>query len=139
MDKISLNVLFPDVKQSKYGSIDVRSICDSHNNTIAHPENKKYKKSEFDPRELIEQKRKKVAKIKNLYRVTINKCLDKIKHESERDKTETIFHISNELLLNDNFDVDRCMRRLENKLQDMNIDTLRLSYSQLFISWYNIH
>lgn len=139
MENINIGILFPEVKHSRFGLIDVDSICDSHKGNSYDPREQKYKKSDFNVKELINHRKKKVENIKNLYKLTVNKCLDKIKRENDKKKTDTIFHIPNELILNENFDVDRCITRIEKKLQDLNIDTLRLSYSQLFISWFNVH
>lgn len=140
MDKISIDVLFPSNDKHRFGEIDVKAVCDTYYNVENYDNilDSKVKTTDFDVQQLIHKKEKRKQKLANLYLSVINNCLETIKKADIVDKTDIIYDIMNNDLLNPNFKVEECIHQLTRELKQLKFHTIRLSKTKLFITWYHI-
>mgnify|MGYP005639089569 CR=1 FL=1 len=140
MDKISIDVLFPSNDKHRFGEIDVRAVCDTYYNieNYDHILDSKVKTTDFDIQQLISKKEKRKQKLANLYLSIINNCLETVKKADMVDKTDMIYDIMNNELLNPNFQIDECVHQLTKKLNKLKLRTIRISNTKIFITWHHI-
>lgn len=125
MDKLNLNNLTKSNLRPA-GDIDLNSICVATSNDIIQ---------NFTSGDLIktrnEKRKKLLEEYQNIYRV----CLEKIKKQDPLFITDIIFEVPDIIYSNADYKSENCLEYIEKKLNDMYIDTYRLSSNSIFITW----
>ncbi len=140
MDKISIDVLFPSNEKNRFGDIDIKSVCNTYYNVDNYDTifDSKVRTTDFDIQDLISKKEQRKKRLENLYQSIINNCLEKIKRADMVDKTDIIFNVMNNELINPNFDINECFYKLQKRLRNLKFKTIRISSTELFITWHHI-
>jgi hypothetical protein len=129
MDKISIDILFPDTK-SKNKVLDVETLFPygiGLNN-----------RSYLDVDELTYERKKKQLELHCIYKQIMEQCINEIKVKNELDQTDMMFIVPNNVFMYPKYNSIDCLKYIERKLRKQYLDTYITSHNQMFISWFNI-
>ena len=130
MDRININNLFVSSNIDKK-PLDVYSLYNPKDNKIKN-------NIKFNVDKLLNVQDEQKKKVRDSYKKIYNICLNKIDTANSMRKTDIIFEIPRSIFRIPDYDPFKCVDYIENKLRDMDIDTLRVSNFFIFISWLNI-
>jgi cytidylate kinase len=128
LDRINIDNLFCKTDNKP---LDVYSLYNVEENRVKN-------KIKFSIDKLINAKEEKKKKLYQQYKKIYNICLNKIDLANSVGKTEMIYDVPIYIHKCDNYTPAECLEYIEDKLKELNIDTLVLSHSALFICWINI-
>lgn len=132
MDKISIDTLFPSKSgKRRYNNINTKNLF---------PNESKLDTSlpYLDPDELIEERKTREHKMKNLYRKMLAHCINKIKTANSMDLTDIVYEVPLSVYMYPKYKSIECLDYIEKKLRQLDIDTLILNKNNIFVSWIYI-
>ncbi|QKF93940.1 hypothetical protein QKU48_gp0482 [Fadolivirus algeromassiliense] len=130
MDKISINNLFPSTS-SDFQPLDV--------NTLYNPQENKIKnKINFNIDRLIKLREERKQKIFVQYEKIFNMCLNKINLANNLNKTEIIYEVPEAAYGYFDYSSQDCLNYIEERLKNMDLDTLLLDPKTIYVSWLNL-
>jgi hypothetical protein len=84
-------------------------------------------------------KKNKIDKINDLYKVKYKECLVQINNSIELNLTDTIFSVGVSYFGYDQYNSLQCIKYIQEKLKEKLFLTMILSHKDIFISWKNIN
>lgn len=131
MNNISIDNLFPNAAKTNHEPMTVRSLY--------FPVNKQDPGYvDFSVENLIYEQEEKKLKVHNQYKRVFNMCLKKIKASNKLNITEIIFDIPSVVFRCPDYSEYECIKFIEERLNELCLDTLVISKNKLFISWKNV-
>lgn len=125
MDKINIANIYGCNKFGASGHIDLNLITD------------KQQKSIFDVKEILKEKEQNRGKIIKNYNELYKACLRKMDITNKvLKKTDMIFSLKDYKTNTVDFNPEECINYIDNKLEDLKVDTYRIDSNTLFISWF---
>lgn len=129
MDKISINNLFPSTND--FQPLDVNTLCNPQENKIKN-------KINFNIDRLIKLREERKQKIFIQYDKIFNMCLNKINLANNLNKTETMYEVPEVIYGYFDYNSFACLHYIEDKLRNMNMDTILYNEKTIYISWLNL-
>lgn len=129
MDRISINNLFPSTND--FQPLDVNNLYNTQENKIKS-------KINFNVDRLIKLREERKKKILIQYEKVFNICLNKINLANNLNKTEVTYDIPEAIYGHTDYNIIDCIAYVNNKLENMNLDTLILNGNTIYISWLNL-
>ncbi len=133
MNKITIKTIVPDAKcgSSTSSALTVNNISNlmNTNDDIIR---------DFSPDDLIKSNRLRREKLADIYNKYYADCIEKIKLLDDLGKTDLVYEIPNyrkEQAGNVDYVVKHCMDYIERELQFKYLNTSRMNYRTLFITW----
>ena len=131
MNNISIESLFPNSKNRiKHGTLDVNTLFPGKSNMNED--------EYFDVDELSLVRKEKDKKLKDLFKVIMKQCIDRIKTANTNDYTDIVFEVPKKIYLYPDYYPHTCLQYIEKKLRKLYIDTLIITKNHIFISWLNV-
>jgi hypothetical protein len=130
MDKISIKNLVPDTKigDSKSSILDINSMI-TINNCMEDSIRT------FSADYLIKTSKEKREKLLKIYNKYYAHCIEKIKLFHNAGKFDLIYDVPDKVTENLDYIPKYCMDFIEFKLKENYMDTYRLDYKTVFITW----
>ncbi len=130
MDKISIKNLVPDTKigDSKSSILDINSMI-TINNCMEDSIRT------FSADYLIKTSKEKREKLLKIYNKYYAHCIEKIKLFHNAGKFDLIYDVPDKVTENLDYIPKYCMDFIEFKLKENYMDTYRIDYKTVFITW----
>ncbi len=130
MDKISIKNLVPDTKigDSKSSILDINSMI-TINNCMEDSIRT------FSADYLIKTSKEKSEKLLKIYNKYYAHCIEKIKLFHNAGKFDLIYDVPDKVTENLDYIPKYCMDFIEFKLKENYMDTYRIDYKTVFITW----
>lgn len=128
MDRISINNLFPT---NDFQPLDVNNLYNTQGNKAKN-------KLNFNIDRLIKLREERKQKIFIQYDKIFNMCLNRITLANNLNKTEIVYEVPEAIYGHFDYNIHDCIQYLENKLKDMDLDTLILNNRTIYVSWLNL-
>jgi hypothetical protein len=130
MDNISIKNLVPNVKvgDTKSTILDINSMI-TINNCVEDTINS------FNADYLIKNNKEKREKLLKYYNKYYGQCIEKIKLFHNAGKLDLIYEIPDKITEITDYIPKYCMDFIEVKLKENYIDTFRINYKTIFITW----
>ena len=130
MDKININNLFPG-SSDNYSPLDVESLFNLN-------EQKNKKKMNFNVERLIKLREERKNKVLSKYEKVFGLCLNKITLANNMNKLEVVYDLPDFMYGSFEYNVFDCLIYIDEKLKNMNLDTLIINENTLYISWADL-
>ena len=128
MDKININNLFVGANAGKSGEINIKNIFDTNDNYSSSSV-----KVNID--KMISMKEEKKRKAREQYSKIYGICTNKINDAISVGNSELIFDIPYKVPFVIEYSNVECMEYINEKLKDIDMDTILVSDVSIFISW----
>lgn len=125
----SIATLFPTQDGSKpyvNGKLDINSLFGNA------------KHEEFNSSDLLDASKKRKKKLQLCYNELYDTCCKSIKLVNDSGMTDMIFTVSTYVPECPDYNSVDCLKFIKERLTDQLLDTKIISYTELFITWYNL-
>lgn len=130
MDKISIDLLTSKAINNDHNVTSLSVFSLSKNK-----ENENYV-TQID--NLINTRKQKRKKLLSEYNKLFSRCVERIQIADTLNQTEICFQIPSAIINCNDYNSTECLEFIENKLRDLDIDTLKVTSNSIFITWIYI-